>query len=72
MARYSETLTEHATAPRNGGVLQNPDLTGHAGSPGRGPFMVLFLKLEQDQVVAAKYQTYGCGPTSRRGRCSPS
>ncbi len=67
MAKFSEILTEHVMAPRNGGVLQNPDLTGHAGSPGRGPFMVLFLKLEQDQAVAAKYQTYGCGPTIASG-----
>jgi nitrogen fixation NifU-like protein len=67
MARFSETLTEHVMAPRNSGVLQNPDLTGHAGTPGRGPFMVLFLKLERDRIVAAKYHTYGCGPTIASG-----
>jgi nitrogen fixation NifU-like protein len=67
VAKFSETLTEHVMAPRNGGVLQNPDLTGHAGTPGRGPFMVLFLKVEQDRITAAKYETYGCGPTIASG-----
>ncbi len=67
MAKYSEILTEHVMAPRNGGVLENPDLTGHAGTPGRGAFMVLFLKPVGDRIAAAKYQTYGCGPTIASG-----
>ncbi len=35
MAKYSETLTEHVMAPRNGGVIEDADLTNLAGSPGR-------------------------------------
>ena len=31
-------------APRNGGSLEEPDLTGHAGTPGRGAFIILYLK----------------------------
>jgi len=54
-------------APRNSGVLDSPDLTGLAGTPGRGAFMVLFLKLNANRVEAAKYQTYGCGPTIASG-----
>ena len=34
MGKYSETLTEHVMAPRNGGSIENPDLTGHAGNTG--------------------------------------
>ncbi len=67
MGRFSETLTEHVLAPRNTGVMENPDLTGHAGTPGRGAFLILFLKLQGDRVAAAKYQTYGCGPTIAAG-----
>ena len=36
MGKYSETMMEHVLSPRNGGVMESPDLTGHAGSPGRG------------------------------------
>ena len=67
MARFSETLTEHVMAPRNAGVMEDPDLTGHAGTPGRGAFLILFLKVQDDRIAAAKYQTYGCGPTIAAG-----
>ena len=46
MSKYSETLTDHVMAPRNGGAIENPDLTGHAGAPGRGAFMILYLKVQ--------------------------
>ncbi len=67
MAKYSETLTEHVMTPRNGGVRDAPDLTGHAGAPGRGPFLILFLKANDGRIAAAKYHTIGCGPTIASG-----
>ncbi len=67
MAKYSETLTEHVMAPRNGGVMDAPDLTGHAGAPGRGAFLILFLKVREGRIAAAKYHTHGCGPTIASG-----
>jgi nitrogen fixation protein NifU and related proteins len=67
MGRYSDTLVEHVLAPRNGGVMANPDLTGHAGSPGRGAFMILFLCVQDGRIAAAKYHTIGCGPTIASG-----
>jgi len=67
MAKYSETLIEHVMAPRNGGVMDAPDLTGHAGAPGRGAFLILFLKVREGRIVAAKYHTHGCGPTIASG-----
>jgi nitrogen fixation NifU-like protein len=50
-------------APRNGGAIENPDLTGHAGAPGRSAFIILYLAVREDSVTAAKYHTVGCGPT---------
>ncbi len=67
MGKYSETLTEHVMAPRNGGAIENPDLTGHAGAPGRGAFMILYLKIEDERIAAAKYHTVRCGPTIASG-----
>ncbi len=63
MGKYSETMMEHVLSPRNGGVMENPDLTGHAGTPGRGAFLILFLRVEGGRIAAAKYHTVGCGPT---------
>jgi len=67
VGKYSETLTEHVMAPRNGGALEQPDLTGHAGAPGRGAFMILYLKVQDERIAAAKYHTVGCGPTITSG-----
>ena len=67
MGKYSETLTDHVMAPRNGGAIENPDLTGHAGAPGRGAFMILYLKVQDERIAAAKYHTVGCGPTIASG-----
>ena len=67
MAKYSETLTEHVMSPKNGGLIENADLTGHAGAPGRGAFMILYLKMEGERIAVAKYHTVGCGPTIASG-----
>jgi nitrogen fixation NifU-like protein len=63
MGKYSDILMDHFTAPRNSGPLEAPDATGHAGTPGRGPFLILYLRIAEDRIVAARFQTYGCGPT---------
>ncbi len=63
MGKYSDTLMDHFTSPRNSGALESPDSTGRAGAPGRGPFLILYLRMKGNQVLAAKFQTYGCGPT---------
>jgi NifU-like protein involved in Fe-S cluster formation len=52
VGKYSEMLTEHVMAPRNAGVMENPDITGHSGTPGRGAFLTLFLKLNADRIAA--------------------
>ena len=63
VGKFSETLMDHVTSPRNSGVMELPDLTGTAGVPGSGPFMVLSLRVQEGRITAAKFQTYGCGPT---------
>jgi nitrogen fixation NifU-like protein len=60
-------LTDHVMAPRNVGAMENPDLTGHAGAPGRGAFLILYLRLREGHIADAKYHTYGCGPTIAAG-----
>jgi nitrogen fixation NifU-like protein len=67
VGKYSDILMDHFTAPRNSGALDSPDATGHAGAPGRGPFLILYLRIEDAQITAAKFQTYGCGSTIASG-----
>jgi len=67
MGKYSETLTDRVMDPRNAGVMDNPDVIGHAGAAGRGAFMILFLRVQGDRIASAKYHTVGCGPTIAAG-----
>jgi NifU-like protein involved in Fe-S cluster formation len=61
MGKYSDTLMDHSTSPRNAGAMESPDLVGHAGEIGRGPFLILYLKMGGGRVASATFQTYGCG-----------
>jgi nitrogen fixation protein NifU and related proteins len=63
MGKYSDAMVDHVLSPRNGGVMEHPDLTGRAGTPGRGAFLILFLRIAEGRITAAKYHTVGCGPT---------
>jgi nitrogen fixation NifU-like protein len=47
--------------------MDHPDLTGLAGKPGNGPFMVLSLREQEGCITAARFQSYGCGPTIASG-----
>jgi nitrogen fixation NifU-like protein len=67
MGKYSDILMDHFFAPRNGGRMEGPDRVGQAGTPGQGPFMVLYLRLDGDRVTEARFQTYGCGPAIAAG-----
>ncbi len=67
MTRYSDTLMEHFSSPRNSGHMDSPDLVGHVGMPGQGPFFLLYLRVRDGLIEAAKFQTYGCGATIASG-----
>jgi len=63
MGKYSDTLMDHFSSPRNSGPMETPDAVGHAGTPGRGPFLILYLRLDGETIADARFQTYGCGAT---------
>lgn len=65
--RYADVVMDHFHAPRCVGRMRDPDLVGTSGTPGRGNFMVLYVRLEGDRVAEASYQTYGCCPAIAAG-----
>jgi nitrogen fixation NifU-like protein len=67
MSRFSEILMDHFSYPRNQGRMDSPDCVGTAGTPGNGPFIALYLKLEGDRIAESKYQCNGCGVTIAAG-----
>jgi len=58
---YSEKVMEHFKNPRNVGELENPDGIGHVGNPVCGDIMELYIKVNNNTIVDAKFKTFGCG-----------
>ncbi len=61
MESYSEKVMEHFRNPRNVGEMENPDGIGHVGNPICGDIMELYIKVENNIIVDAKFKTFGCG-----------
>ncbi|MDZ7261499.1 MAG: Fe-S cluster assembly scaffold protein NifU [candidate division KSB1 bacterium] len=58
---YSETVMEHFMHPRNVGEIEDADGVGTVGNPACGDIMQMFIKVENDTIVDAKFKTFGCG-----------
>lgn len=61
MALYSDKVMDHFTNPRNVGEIENADGVGEVGNAKCGDIMKVFLKIENDIIVDAKFHTFGCG-----------
>lgn len=58
---YSEKVMDHFMNPRNVGEIADADGIGMEGNPTCGDAMQLFIKVENDKIVDAKFRTFGCG-----------
>ena len=61
MALYSEKVMEHFHNPRNVGVIEDADGIGEVGNAKCGDIMRMYLKIENDVILDAKFETFGCG-----------
>lgn len=64
---FPKTVMDHFQKPRNVGEINDPDCTGRGGSPDRGLYMVVSIRLDGDRVADIKYQTFGCGAAIAAG-----
>ncbi len=60
-ALYSEKVMDHFTNPRNVGKMEDPDGVGTVGNPVCGDVMKLYIKVKDNRIDDAKFQTFGCG-----------
>ncbi|MCX5811592.1 MAG: Fe-S cluster assembly scaffold protein NifU [Proteobacteria bacterium] len=58
---YSDKVMDHFMNPRNMGEIEEADGVGEVGNPACGDVMKLYLKIEGDRIVDAKFKTFGCG-----------
>jgi len=61
MPKYPKFLIEHFQNPRNVGEISNPDGVGTVGNASCGDIMQIFIKVNGDRIVEAKFKTFGCG-----------
>lgn len=61
MALYSETVMDHFRNPRNVGVIENADGVGEVGNAKCGDIMKIYLKIDNDIITDARFETFGCG-----------
>ncbi len=58
---YNQIVMDHLKHPRNMGEMENADGIGEAQNPVCGDTMRLFIKVETDRIIDAKFLTFGCG-----------
>ncbi len=59
--KYSQTVMDHFTNPRNVGELETPDGIGEVGNPACGDIMTFTIKVDNDVIEDVKFKTFGCG-----------
>ncbi len=60
MSLYSEKVMDHFRNPRNIGVIENADGIGEVGNAKCGDIMKIYLKIENNMIADAKFETFGC------------
>ncbi|HEX2925772.1 MAG TPA: Fe-S cluster assembly scaffold protein NifU [Ruminiclostridium sp.] len=58
---YSEKVMDHFSNPRNVGEIEDANAVGQVGNPKCGDIMKMYLKIEDNIIVDAKFKTFGCG-----------
>ena len=57
---YSQQVIDHFTNPRNIGKLEDANAIGEVGNAKCGDIMRFYLKIEDDIIKDAKFETFGC------------
>lgn len=58
---YSAKVMDHFSNPRNVGEMSDADGIGTEGNPVCGDVMKIYIKVKDDKITDAKFQTFGCG-----------
>ncbi|MEG0238179.1 MAG: Fe-S cluster assembly scaffold protein NifU [Clostridium sp.] len=58
---YTEKVMDHFRNPRNVGVIEDANGIGEVGNAKCGDIMRVYLKIEDNVVKDAKFETFGCG-----------
>ena len=57
---YNQKVLDAFANPKNVGEIENPDGEGTVGNATCGDIMKITLRIVDDRIVDAKFQTFGC------------
>ena len=57
---YSEKVLNEFFNPQNVGVIKGASGVGKVGNPACGDIMKVYILVEDNKIVDAKFQTFGC------------
>ncbi len=57
---YNDKVMENFAHPQNVGEISDPSGVGTVGNASCGDIMKMYLKIENDVITDAKFQTFGC------------
>lgn len=60
MARFSPTIVDHFTSPRNCGRLPSADVAAFVGNPVCGDQILLTARVDGDAVSDIAFEAFGC------------
>lgn len=61
MEGYSDQVMDHFRNPRNVGEIPDADGIGKVGNPVCGDIMELYIRVQDEKIIDAKFKTFGCG-----------
>jgi nitrogen fixation protein NifU and related proteins len=64
---YTKIVKDHFFHPRNVGRLISPSGSGTVGNPSCGDVMTIDILVENEIIIEAKFQTYGCAAAIASG-----
>ncbi len=60
--KYSDKVLDHFRNPRNVGTLEGDDVAvGKVGNPTCGDIMEVYIRIDGEKIIDAKFRTFGCG-----------
>ncbi|MGI6701484.1 MAG: Fe-S cluster assembly scaffold protein NifU [Christensenellales bacterium] len=57
---YSNTVLDHFKNPQNVGEIKDADGVGMVGNASCGDILKIYLKIKDNVITDAKFQTFGC------------
>ena len=67
---YNDKVLKEFSNPQNVGVIENADGVGVGGNASCGDIMKITIKVENDVITDAKFQTFGCTAAIATSSCA--